>query len=286
MKKLLLNTSEQFDILDRSKKHLKGAFGRIDLTILIALVLVLAMLAFIYIKDHHVSTAMQCAANLRELGLAASLYEKDNQELLPYAFIVYDGSHIKTWDELILPFAFSGADRRNAAYLLRCPADNISVNIQSGVRRRTYAMPTHSMGGDSSVWPPGPNNNTGIGLWWQKDGWGMSDLTNMLIPCGTNFVKAAYHLSMIHATDTTLFLTENAQSNNIAFSYMGATIDGPSEHNWGGEIKPERYHGGRYNYLMIDGHVDLLSPLQSEGRSDLVQTGTDRKYPDIWVVNH
>ena len=41
--------------------------------------------------------------------------------------------------------------------LLRCPAD-------VGDRSRTYAMPQHDM--SSANWPPGPENRTGVGLWW------------------------------------------------------------------------------------------------------------------------
>jgi hypothetical protein len=37
---------------------------------------------------------------------------------------------------------------------------------------------------------------------------------------------------------------------------------------------------------MIDGHVEFILPLQSEGRNDLLEQHSDKTYPDIWTVEH
>lgn len=263
------------------------AFSRTDLAIIIVILAVLIVLGdSLLIRWGQNSRKAQCAGNLRALSAGATSYEKENGDRLPYAYIVYDSSSYKTWDQLILPFISPTHPGVNA-YLLRCPADTIPANQQLGARRRTYAMPTHDMSDSPDDWPPGQDNLTGIGLWWAPDGWGRANLTNVVFqPTKPGFVDTpAYLLSMIRAPATTLFLTENAQSNNVAFHYFGATIDSPSQHLGSDAFEPNQYHGGKFSYLMIDGHVELLFPLQSQGRNDLIEDGSGGHYPNVWTVN-
>jgi prepilin-type processing-associated H-X9-DG protein len=89
---------------------------------------------------------------------------------------------------------------------------------------------------------------------------------------------------MISAPSQTLLLTENARPANILFSPSGATIAGPSQHVQARLIDIDHYHGGRINYLMIDGHVELLYPWESAGQNDPNSTVTRDFHPNIWTI--
>ncbi|HWY32118.1 MAG TPA: hypothetical protein VNX46_15255 [Candidatus Acidoferrum sp.] len=165
----------------RQRKGSIAAFSRTDaaVTIVVSVVL-LVMGGSLAVRSGQEAKEVQCATNLKVLGVAGALYEKENHDQLPYGYMVYDDSQFKTWDKLIFPFVSPAGNGRANAFLLRCPADTIPVNTQAGTRRRTYSMPTHDMSDDPAVWPPGPDNHTGIGLWWAPGGWGMADLTNVV----------------------------------------------------------------------------------------------------------
>ena len=91
---------------------------------------------------------------------------------------------------------------------------------------------------------------------------------------------------MISAPATTMLLTEQAQSYNIEFSYSGAAIDSPLAHLDTKIIKSSRYHGGKFNYLMMDGHVEWLSPLESLGENDPAYDDPAAQYQNVWTIKH
>jgi prepilin-type processing-associated H-X9-DG protein len=191
------------------------------------------------------------------MGMA--LYTGENDDRLPFAYIRYSEWESIAWDGLIYPFVLKGCeisssslDKRND--LLRCPVDTM------GDRNRTYAMPQHDM--SSTNWPPGPENRTGVGLWWSCWAGGNASLTNVVPAVGR---IPAVRLEMIHAPADTLLLTEHANSVNSMFAHDGATISGPNDHLDAKTRKMNRYHNGKFNYLMVDGHVELLLPAQKQG---------------------
>ncbi len=89
---------------------------------------------------------------------------------------------------------------------------------------------------------------------------------------------------MITAPASTLLLTEHAEAANLAFDVSGATIPGPNEHVDKKEINPDQFHGGKINYLMVDGHVELLYPLESIGKQDPKDPNNDKRHPNIWTI--
>ena len=121
-------------------------------------------------------------------------------------------------------------------------------------------MPAHDMLAEH--WPPGASNGTGVGLWWAPDAKGHAALEQRLSADGH---APAIRPEMIPAPAGTLLLTEQANTNNILFSGQGAAISGPSHHLNTRFIPPRRYHDGKFNYLMVDGHVEALQPNQKPG---------------------
>lgn len=270
-----------------------GGFGRLDLIAVLAVLFGLAV--FMSAIEFHLrnpATHIRCALNLKELGVAMAIYEKDNDERLPYAFIKPEKDsdrNSKVWDGLIFPLIPLNSAGLAQKHLFRCPADTIP---RTGDRsQRTYAMPAHDMTAED--WPPGPDNDTGVGLFWEAGKPGLADITNLTHDANSleangnarsTYAIPAFRLSIIPAPASTLLLTENARPANILFSPSGATIRGPSQHVQTRLVDIENYHGARVNYLLIDGHVEFLNPQDSVGRGDS-ESGNSRKgYPDIWTV--
>jgi prepilin-type processing-associated H-X9-DG protein len=216
-----------------------------------------------------------CLANLRQLGMAMSLYETSNDGRLPFAFIEYSESKFVSWDRLISSSGSSGSNIRN---LLRCPSDTIPAN--GAAPRRTYAMPKHSM--DQWNWPPAPGNATGVGLWWSPRGRWHAALANVNSSNSVPSMRA----DLISAPAMTALLTEQAQRYNVEFSYAGAAIDGPASHLDTKILTASQYHGGKFNYLMVDGHVRLLSPLESLGESDPMFDDPTARFENVWTIKH
>ena len=270
-------------------KRKRAGFGRLDLMAVLAVLFgLVALMSAIIFRFHHPSTQLRCTNNLRELGVAMALYEEDNDERLPYAYIKPEKDNdrnSRVWDQLIFPLIPLNSAGLQQKHLFRCPADTIA---RSGDRpQRTYAMPIHSMTDDT--WPPGPDNATGVGLYWEAGRGGLADVTNIIPPEPNLSGKSkssipAIRLSVIPAPSQTLLLTENARPANILFTPSAAGITGPGQHVQERLIDIDHYHAGRINYLMIDGHVELLYPWESAGLVDPNSTVSRKSHANIWTV--
>jgi prepilin-type processing-associated H-X9-DG protein len=277
-------------------KNAIAGFNRMELMIVIVTVGVLAALGF-FLASHrkNIPKEVQCADNLKQWGLAMSLYEQDNDGRLPFAFILYDKKkpQFQVWDQLIFPYVSHGSGERAPKHIFRCPSDTLPG--ADGQRRRSYSMPWHNMNPEYvKNWPPGPTNSTGVGLWWQDNvrnqDW--AQLANVLTTNNTQTVNGfpatpnlpAVRLNMIPKPGATLLLTEQMRSNNIAFNYLYATIRGPSEHVDKAFLNSDQIHGGKFNYLMVDGHVELFVPTQTLGQDDPDSNGGNPVSPDIWTI--
>lgn len=277
--------------LTRSIKEI--GFSRVDLIAVLAVLFGAAALWWsVMFRLRHPATHIRCAVNLKELGLAMALYERENNDRLPYAYIKPERDsdrNSKVWDGLIFPLIPLNSQGLAQRHLFRCPADSIP---RTGDRpQRTYAMAAHDM--QAGNWPPGPDNDTGVGLFWDAARSGLADITNVVpdnkaLAAGTNgrstFSIPAFRLTMIPAPASTLLLTENARPMNILFSPSGAIIRGPSQHVQTRLIDIENYHGAKINYLMADGHVEFLNPQDSTGQNDSAPTTSEKDYPNIWTI--
>src|SRR4029077_19037693 len=139
----------------------RRAFSQIDL---LALIGVLAVLAgwFGFKHGGERGRIARCTANLKDLGDAMHRFAGDHGGALPPAGIEPLQT---TWDMQLYSYLKPGqaaGDELIASVAPRffCPSDP----IKRGDRPRSYAMSAHSMTPDN--WPPGPDNTTGVGLWW------------------------------------------------------------------------------------------------------------------------
>lgn len=244
------------------KDFAEAAFNLTELTVVLAVLVVLGVLITLFvIYERRGALLNQCASNLKQLGEAMTMYAQDNNNCLPYAFIKYNDQESTTWDTLIFPYIdedgsriVSGSFLDKKHSILRCPADTIEG---WGHARRTYSMSKHDM--SSSNWPPGPGNNTGVGLWWSSDvSDGNAALANVLSPYTA---MPAIQLSMIPAPAGTLLLTDQARPDNIMFNDSYATIGhGDLQFFDPNSRTVNPYHHGKFNFLMVDGHVEALYP--------------------------
>ncbi len=264
-----------------------AAFALKELLIIMAVLVVLAGLAIaLLISNKRNASARVCENNLRQIFAATAAYSKQSNAKLPYAFISKADSEQTSWDSLIKPF-MQAALRTDPnvpppsgnmiAKIFLCPDDKLPGPFWGGREqpRRTYAMPPHTM--EDPNWPPGPNNDTGLGLVWSFRKKGYASVKS--IP--TNGLPA-FTLDALLDPKGTLYLTEEAKTNNVIFNSSGAIVY-YTGNQLDARIQPGEYHHGKLSYLMADGHVKTLYPEQTVGPGGDV--GTDgRKHHGMWTV--
>jgi prepilin-type processing-associated H-X9-DG protein len=141
-------------------------------------------------------------------------------------------------------------------------------------------------------WPPGPDNSSGVGLWWVINGKDLSNSTNLFQNVGRKKLKdikpssplPALRVKQIQAPAMTLLLTEHARSNNLMEAASGAIIRSPTEHLDTSVIPSDKYHQGKFNYLMIDGHVETLSPPQGLYKNNPDGNTSEKYLGNIWTI--
>ena len=230
-------------------------------------------------------------------GKPRNRYAHDHENGLPTAGINL-GSIRVSWDTELFPYlnpnspnAMQGySDKAQLLVTVQprffCPSDPIRRKSP-----RSYAMAARDM---TYGWPPRSDDETGIGILWNERTVGLlgADRTNEN-PESLPELK----LSVLPDPGHTLLLTELIQSNNT----MGSLSDGipptgvnqpdtqemdkPVPHYassirvWGADqqrtvfLAAPSFQNRNFNYLMADGHVELLSSLQAGAPGN-----------DIWTI--
>jgi prepilin-type processing-associated H-X9-DG protein len=246
--------------------HAERAFTRLDMMVLIGLV-VLLLAWFGLGQFGERGRIAKCAANLKILGQAMQSFGNDHGDALPPASI--DPQSI-TWDAQIAPYLPRNRVKNGIEPSFQCPSDRLAH-----ARARSYSMSAHDM--QPGNWPPGPDNATGVGLVWNKAniqrllGDGAVDTT------ATNTeILAMVKRSSIPSPADTMVLTEMINSGNNLKDAGMAAINNPGQQSGQLINDKTRIHYGRFNYLMLDGHVELLSPLK---------TGVASGARNIWSIS-
>jgi prepilin-type processing-associated H-X9-DG protein len=237
----------------------RGGFTRIDLIVAAALAAVLiGYIALLCVGER--GRAMRCAWNLRSLHGAMEGYASDHRHALPAASVNVDKAH-SSWDVDIFPYLGSGLKKKDNADLSQivpkyfcCPSDR----LQHSGTARSYSMSGHNM--QYRNWPPGPECATGVGLNW--------DAPAVLRLLNAEALKQPENLpgveiSSIPEPAQTLLLTEALSPDNLMGKPNMASISGSAQQT---RLLPQggmKFHGGRFNYLMVDGHVERLTFVQA-----------------------
>jgi prepilin-type processing-associated H-X9-DG protein len=270
-----------------------AAFSSTELIVVITILALLGVGLIAYVAAHR--SSITCTSNLKQLGLAMSMYSEANDDRLPYAYVNtereadYKPSR-QVWDSLILPLLPLGPNGYVQKHLLKCPSD--LIESAKDVPRRSYAMPTHGTG--NLDWPLSAQNPSGIGVSWD---WNFQAkrthlagfftiITNISQDRFTNYsvTVPAVHVAMIPFPSTTLLLTENIRADNTAFNYHGAVIASAAKHG-DTNIDLDSFQAGKINYLMVDGHVESLYPIESTGQLDPREFDNRKNYIDLWPMS-
>lgn len=254
-----------------------AGFSRTELLITIGLVALLGMLAAVFaVKVRGRSSTAVCMNNLRQIGAAEQLYLQHNNDKLPYAFLHYRDQQQTSWDTLLSSYlraALRGGKTdgpppplKGVNQQLRCPADTVPPPewaVRFHQERRTYALGMHNMAPEN--WPPGADNKTGVGLNWTFGARGERPPSARVYNFTATNQQAAVTRSMLLAPAKTLAVTERVRSANVIGNMAGAVITVTADHIEKNVIPAEKYHGGKFNYLMTDGHVETLFPEDTVG---------------------
>jgi prepilin-type processing-associated H-X9-DG protein len=279
------------------------AFTLIELLVIIAVVATLAALLLPTLARARASAAKaECAANLRQLGGAITLFTGDHSGMYPPAGdSPLSGSIEISWDDYINIYIsgchftsrqyeqfqdYNGIPKALTPGVLRCPADTgpdtywvAMQEYTNPLGRRTYAMNVSSV-----VWQVGwqipvslvgyrlPTALQGVGVYWDED---------------TNNVWSAPSLktSVVLQPANLILLTENACGDNVANNLWPCFCMAPYSTDNGqgnGELcqvspyDPNNQgaalygsHGNTFNYLFCDNHVSALTMQATVGNGTI-----------------
>jgi prepilin-type N-terminal cleavage/methylation domain-containing protein/prepilin-type processing-associated H-X9-DG protein len=111
----------------------RRGFTLIELLVVIAIIAILAAILFpVFAQAREKARQASCASNLRQAGLAVSMYAQDYDETLPFAAMNPPGQPLIMWYDLVEPYVKSGtggiitaaagpAGRKHAAFWV-CPS--------------------------------------------------------------------------------------------------------------------------------------------------------------------
>lgn len=243
----------------RDKSRATRAFTRLDLIVVMGLVVLLSAW-FGMGRVGERGRMARCAGNLAALGRAMHGYANEHDGALTAANINL-GNFQSSWDMQVFPYLKPGLAGANDARLAQivprffaCPSDKVS-------RRgpvRSYAMGGNDMAPEN--WPPGRDSETGVGLWWDKHTvLSLLDEEALKKPESLPALK----LSSIPAPADTVLLTEFIDPNNTLGGIQLTAVFGTSQQRRIFKDGGAQFHHGRFNYVMADGHVESLSPLQT-----------------------
>jgi len=268
--------------------HVQSSSGvtRTDVVMALFSVLLLALAAWAVVwTSGEKRRVWVCAHHMKSLGQAFTDYAQEHGGALPPAAID-DGktnAAVNTsWDNEIAVYLEPALAQKNArkrqadlkakiAYLFKCPSD---PELRRRGLPRSYSMPMYDVA--RFGWPPGKNSSSGLGLY--LDAKTLQTVRSSSAAVSPDYMPAI-KMGLAPVPADTALLVECINGQNVLWSPRLACISSSKEQFAGKTIKAADFHGGKMNYLMLDGHVELLS-----SQTLALVPGRNADYPDIWTI--
>ncbi len=292
-----------------------AAFTLIELLTAITIIMLLASLLLpALVTARKEAKAVPCANNLRQMGLAATMYTQDYDRKLPY--MGYRANRL-IWNDLILPYITGepvdncyGGSLQHPDYIptFRCPSSTNPKKGGWGAWASSYAMLGQRLRPHLTYRPAALETPAGlptwmstatqgglvrdagtVGMWWNRGGWDCSIPTSTYVD---NFHPGIEFRPLIHvpAPSATACLTECDHFINLQgwrggverVDYQTAPTGAGYQWNSLANNITLELHLGYVNYLYVDGHVGFHDPFSTEV---IGPAGTVAVPRGIWTVD-
>ncbi len=228
----------------------KRAFTLVELLVVIGIIAVLiSVLLPALNRARGAARTIVCASNMRQIGQATFLYVNDNKGLLPLGSLALNASGGNAvWDTLLSKYLGRESTdiyiNNNPPPTLKCPYDNVDRPSWCPKAIRSYSMVQAATG----TWPQRVANGIASESYYPK---GHAQYN-------VNF--RTFKITDVRKSARTLMLVEAfgvVTNPNMAGHATGALCQTPNSQL--GSFR-EPVHHRKWNYLMVDGHVEALAP--------------------------